>query len=285
MKQFFKLNEHKNDKNTAFAGSLHAASWLGGLALLKNQFSPELVVQATHKMRSDIWFRQPVRSDFCVVSETITENIADDAWQISNHIEDDEGLKVEAVHQSFDQVPSWALSPRVQQLLPQSATASVQQLAVLQHIQQKLHDQFAVVAQLPIQPLQWCSTPSGEPALQLPLFAQQEFAQKGSAQSLASDAIDCLRQQILLGYLAGWSLISALTAISGNVDVLVSRVFAVADHSNLHDDLASPIAILATPNSETHLLQHLQTYRSARAEVLVRSGVVLMKGLFHVRYV
>ncbi len=277
MKQFFKLSEHKNDKNTAFAGSLHSGAWLGALSLLQSQLSAQDFTPAMQRMRSDIWFRQPVCSDFQVVSESVLQAAPEHLWQIKNYIEDDDGLKVEAVHQSCDQLPEWVLSPRLlslQQLQP-TLEKSDQQANALQRIQQKLQAEFAITTQLPLHQLQWCSTPSRESGLQFNLL--------GAVQ--AADWVSRLRLQVLLGYLAGWSFVSSLTSTTGVVDVLVSRVFAVAEQSVSQVELVSPFAMLHTPNSEAHFLQHLQTYRSARAEVLVRSGEVLMKGLFHVRYV
>lgn len=275
MKQFFKLSEHKNDKNTAFAGSLHSAAWLGALALLQSQRTADAFMPATQRMRSDIWFRQPVRSDFEVVSESVLEATANTAWQIHNVVQDDEGVKVEAVHQAFQSLPDWALSPRVQPLqqLHASDAVSEQQAQALQRIQQKMLTQFAVLTQLPPLSLLWCRTSLGESGLQVPLGAMP-----------ITDHLDRLRLQILLGYLAGWSFVSSLTATTGEVDVLVSRVFAVTEPVT-QLELTAPRALLNSPNSESQFLHHLQTYRSARAEVLVRSGQVLMKGLFHVRYV
>ena len=99
MKQFFKLSEHKNDKNTAFAGSLHSAAWLGALALLQSQSSTDALVQARQGiMRSDIWFRQPVRSDFEVLSESVQQTSASAAWHINNVVQDEEGVKCKRWH-------------------------------------------------------------------------------------------------------------------------------------------------------------------------------------------
>lgn len=286
VKQFFKLSEHKNDKNTAFAGSLHSATWLGALALLQSQCTTQEFLRQTQRMRSDIWFRQPVRSDFEVVSEEGLAATANAAWHIHNGVQDDAGSKVEAVHQTYLHLPDWAVAPRAQQWQTLQASVDVekQQALALQHIQQKMHSQFSVVSQLPPLNLLWCRSISGEPGLHdWRLHERGLQVQLGAAVPII-DPLERLRLQILLGYLAGWSFISSLTSTTGEVDVLVSRVFAVTEPVMLRE-LTPPLAWLNAAHRESQLLHQLQTQRCARAEVLVRSGHVLLKGLFHVRYV
>lgn len=268
MKVSFSLKDHKNDKGTGFAGSLHAGCVLAALNMLESVYGDGVL--QNQQLLSTVAFKRPVTTDFAIEAEVIEHQKAR-CWVL-----DDQGLKVKSTHECVERAVR-----DVQADLQKNQSEQLEHYESFypqNEVQECLAESFPVSCHLNIE-----SICSDQRTLVMKRY-HKPFSQGGDVNA---DLKERVFQDLLSAYLSAWSLATAMANQVGENDVLVARASSQIDLNESRSyDQQSQLTIaakLSEQGSSGPLKEQLRLNGKTIVKIEALGTFVRLQGLFHVR--